>query len=197
MKFWLLYSSKKKEKKFCNVGKPAKENDSPQGSLCPSLNASLQATLTLLIFHNYGSFFKNHTFSTCILTSIQPQTLSLSPSPAVWLYGASGWEGEVERGRVSTGEEEHPNCGPQWGGVCPVPGRWCLAPGFLQRWPGEGDCFLQHKCHRWDRSRICRCRKRWRGERRNVGYGKSWETKLLATSDTDLKHNHFSSALLQ
>lgn len=79
-------------------------------------------------------------------TSIQ---LSFTLSPAVWLYGAAGWEGEVERGRVPTGEEEHPNCGSQWGSVCPVLGRRCLAPGLLQRRPGEGDCFLQHKHYGW------------------------------------------------
>lgn len=97
----------------------------------------------------------NHRFHTCILTSIQ---LSLTLSPVVWLYGAPGWEREVECGGVSTGEEEHPNCGPQRGGVCPVPGRRCLAPGLLQRRSGERDSFLQHKRHGWEGVRICRCR---------------------------------------
>lgn len=76
--------------------------------------------------------------------------LSRSRSPSVWLYGAPGREGEVERCWVSTWKEEHPNCGPQWGSVCPVPGCWLLAPGLLQRWSGDGDGFLQHKHHGWE-----------------------------------------------
>lgn len=76
--------------------------------------------------------------------------LSHSLSPIVWLYGAPGREGEVERCWVSTWKEEHPNCGSQWGSVCPVPGCWLLAPGLLQRWSRDGDGFLQHKHHGWD-----------------------------------------------
>lgn len=95
-----------------------------------------------------------------IFWSLKKWTCSHTFSSAVRLYGAPRWEGEVERGGVSTGEEEYPNRGPQWGGVCPVPGRRCLAPGLLQRRSGARDGFLQHECHGWDRVGICRCGRR-------------------------------------
>lgn len=79
-----------------------------------------------------------------LLTSAQPLP---PPSPTVRLHGAPGREGEVERGGVSAGEEEHPNGGPQRGGLRPVPGRRSLAPGVLQRRAGERGGVLQHQRH--------------------------------------------------
>lgn len=118
----------------------------PQSFNLPAYTTTGHLSKSKKSYHSTWSL--NNRFNTLFLTSIQ---LSVTLPPAVWLHGALGREGEVECGRVSAGEEEHPNGGPQWGGVCPVPGRGGLAPGLLQRRSGEGDRLLQHKHHGWDR----------------------------------------------